>query len=389
MSIIGGVDTHGDTHTVAAVDLLGRSLGWAQFPADRAGYRQLTRWLSSHGRVEAVGVEGTGSYGAGLTRYLTGAQLPVVEVNRPDRADRRRRGKSDPVDAEQAARAVANHTATATPKTRTGPVEAIRMVHTTRAGAVKARTAAVNSFVNLLRTSPDEVRDPLIHLSRARQLRIARSWRTSCSADPHDAAKQCLRRHADRIAHLAGEIAAADKDLRALTAATGPQLLARPGVGPETCAQLLITAGDNPDRIRTEAAFAALCGTSPVAASSGRHQNRHRLNRGGDRQANRALHMIIITRLGRDPATRAYIDARGGTTTPHLMRCLKRSLAREIYHLLTQPTPHTAAGSSAAAPSPERSRGQHPRPTRPTRPRLTAVSTGTPSTAEDTAPGHT
>ena len=199
------VDSHGETHTVAAVDLVGRRLGWAQFPADRAGYQRLTRWLTSHGPVQAVGVEGTGSYGAGLTRFLSAAQITVVEVNRPNRADRRRRGKSDPIDAEQAAMSVLNHTATAAPKTRNGPVEAVRMVHATRAGAVKARTAAVNSFVNLLQTSPDDVRDPLIHLTRTRQLRTARSWRTRCSTDPHHAAKQCLRRLADRIDYLAGE----------------------------------------------------------------------------------------------------------------------------------------------------------------------------------------
>ena len=346
--VVGGIDTHGDTHTVAAVDLLGRRLGCAQFPADRAGYQQLTRWLADRGRVQAVGVEGTGSYGAGLARFLTAAQLRVVEVNRPDRAARRRRGKSDPVDAEQAAVAVLNGTATAAPKTRTGPVEAIRMVHTTRAGAVKARTAAVNSFLNLLRTSPDEIRDPLLRLTRTRQLRTARSWRTRGATDPHHAAKQCLRRLADRIGHLAEEIAAADRDLRALTGAVAPQLIARPGIGPETCAQLLITVGDNPDRIGSQAAFAALCGTSPVQASSGKTV-RHRLNRGGDRQANRALHIIILSRLRCHPATKDYIAARGGETTPHLMRCLKRSLAREIYRRITAPPdPAIARGQSGA-----------------------------------------
>ena len=284
-------------------------------------------------------MEGTGSYGAGVARFLAAAELRVVEVNRPDRAARRRRGKSDPIDAEQAARAVLNRTATAAPKTRNGPVEAIRMVHATRAGAVKAHTAAINSFVNLLQTSPDDVRDPLIqpHPGPAAPYRPLPGAPAAAPTPTMPPSNACVASPTGSTTST-GEIAAADKELRALTHAAAPQLTSRLGIGPETAAQLLITAGDNPDRIGSEAAFAALCGTSPVPASSGKTV-RHRLNRGGDRQANRALHMIIITRLRSHPATRDYIASHGGTTNPHLMRCLKRSLAREIYHLIAQPAP--------------------------------------------------
>jgi transposase len=334
-SVVGGVDTHADTHTVAVVDAVGRSLGHAVFPATADGYRDLTGWLTGHGPVHAVGVEGTGSYGAGLTRWLTGHQVRVVEVNRPDRAERRRLGKSDPIDAVHAAVAVLAGKATAVPKTRTGPVEVIRIIHTTRETAVKARTGAVNSFVNLARTSPDEVRDPLTRLTRTQQLDTARRYRAgSLDNNPTQTAKRCLRRLAERIRLFDQEIKAADRELDTLTQAVTPRLRAETGVGPEAAAQLLITAGDNPDRIHSEAAFAALCGTSPVLASSGRSHH-HRLNRGGDRQANRALHMAILSRLSHHQPTRDYITARTtGRATPALTRPLKRYLARRVYHLL-------------------------------------------------------
>ena len=324
MIVVGGVDTHADTHTVAALDQVGRRLGCAVFPAHRAGYRALADWLAGHGEISAVGVEGTGSYGAGLTRWLSAHQITVVEVNRPNRAERRRRGKSDPVDAEHAAAAVLANTATAVPKARTGLVESIRLIHATRAGAVKARTAARNTFTNTLRTSPDAVREQLQPLTRARQLTAATGYRAT-GDDPDSTVKRCLRRLAVRISQLSEEINAADHELD------------RPGFGPETTAQLLITAGDNPDRIGSEAALAGLCGVSPVSASSGRTRY-HRLNRGGDRQANRALHMIILNRLRHHPPTRAYLASHSlqGQATPHLRRVLKRYLVREVYQLLSQ-----------------------------------------------------
>jgi transposase len=339
ISVVGGVDTHADTHTVAVLDQLGRRLGCAVFPADRAGYRALTGWLAGHGEICAVGVEGTGSYGAGLTRWLTAHQVPVVEVNRPNRAERRRRGKSDPVDAEHAAAAVLAHTATAVPKSRTGLVESIRLIHGTRAGAVKARTAARNTFINTVRTSPDTVREALQPLTRARQVKAAAGYRPR-GDDPVATVKRCLRRLAVRITDLTAEITAADADLDRLTRQVAPSMRSRLGFGAETTAQLLITAGDNPDRIGSEAALAGLCGVSPVQASSGKSRY-YRLNRGGDRQANRALHMIICCRLRHHQPTRAYLARHSinGRATPHLRRVLKRCLVREVYQLLSQSWP--------------------------------------------------
>jgi transposase len=339
MMVVGGVDTHADTHTVAAVDELGRRLGCAVFPATRAGYGALTEWLAGHGRICAVGVEGTGSYGVGLTRWLSAHQIKVVEVNRPNRAERRRRGKSDPVDAEHAAQAVLGNTATVVPKARTGLVESMRLIHATRAGAVKARTAARNTFINTIRTGPDQVREVMQPLTRARQLKAALGYRATGDG-PVATVKRCLRRLAVRITELTQEIRAADHDLDRLTRQLAPSMRSRPGFGPETTAQLLITAGDNSDRIGSEAALAGLCGVSPVQASSGRTRY-HRLNRGGDRQANRALHMIILNRLRHHEPTRAYLAAHSldGKASPHLRRVLKRYLVREVYQLLSKLQP--------------------------------------------------
>ena len=265
---------------------------------------------------------------------MSARQIAVVEVNRPNRADRRRRGKSDPVDAEQAAAAVLANTATAVPKARTGLVESIRLIHGTRAGAVKARTAARNTFINTVRTSPDAVREALQPLTRARQLKAATGYRPAGDG-PLATVKRCLRRLAVRITELTSEIIAADADLDRLTRQLAPDMRSRLGFGPETTAQLLITAGDNRDRIGSEAALAGLCGVSPVQASSGRSRY-YRLNRGGDRQANRALHMIILCRLRHHQPTRAYLAGHSidGKATPHLRRVLKRYLVREVYQLL-------------------------------------------------------
>jgi hypothetical protein len=239
------------------------------------------------------------------------------------------------VDAEHAAAAVLARSATTVPKARTGLVESIRLIHATRAGAVKARTAARNTFINTMRTSPDAVREGLQPLTRARQLRAAVGYRPQ-GDDPVATVKRCLGRLAVGISELTAEITAADADLDRLTRQVAPAMRSRLGFGPETTAQLLITAGDNPERIGSEAALAGLCGVSPVCASSGK-TSYHRLNRGGDRQANRALHMIILNRLRHHQPTRTYVAAHSvdGAATAHLRRVLKRYLVREVYHLLS------------------------------------------------------
>ncbi|HVV75177.1 MAG TPA: IS110 family transposase [Mycobacteriales bacterium] len=332
--VTGGVDTHLDTHHAAALDQVGRVLGTAAFPVSRRGFADLLRWLTELGELDRVGIEGTGSYGATLTRFLAERGVTVIEVDRPNRKERRRAGKSDPIDAINAARAVQSGAAAGTPKLRTGPVEAIRVLRVERSGAVKARVAAWQQLNALLVTAPLELGASLQALpARERLTRCARMRieNTEILTDPHLALKTALRRLAARIQALDSEIAAVDVDLSALVAAIAPSTLALFGVGTDVAGQLLVTAGDNPDRLHSDAAFARLCGVAPIPASSGR-TNRHRLHRGGDRQANRALYITTIVRLGRHQPTRDYMTRRReqGLTKREIIRCLKRYLAREL-----------------------------------------------------------
>jgi transposase len=340
MRVIGGVDTHKDTHHAAVIAMSGRHLADREFPATAAGYAELAAWLAGFGRVTAAGVEGTGSYGAGLARHLAAAGITVREVDRPDRRARRAKGKSDPLDAYAAAGAVLSGRAAGIPKARDGIVEAIRAVHTARAGAVKARTAAICQLRALLVTAPAPLREHAPGPAAALAAACLRLRPGPDLADPAAATRHALRAVARRYRDLTAEITDLDTHLAALTARAAPALLDLPGAGPETAAQLLVTAGDNPGRLHSEAAFAALCGASPVPASSGKTR-RHRLNRGGDRQANRALHVIAISRLTHCPATRAYRDRRAAQqlTPREITRCLKRYIAREIYHTLTRTPP--------------------------------------------------
>jgi len=335
--VIGGVDTHGKTHHAAVIDRTGRVLGDQEFRATTAGYQQLLVWLNSFGRVSEVGIEGTGSYGAGLTRHLAGAGITVVEVDRPDRAQRRRQGKSDPIDAIAAARAVLSGRATATPKLRTGPVEAVRVLQVTRRGAVKARTAALNQLRAIIVTAPEPLRGQLSGLTPAALLAACRDLPVEEDRlhDPAQAVATALRALAERIVALTTETTQLSGWLSALVATTAPRLTAMLGVGPEVAAQLLATAGDNPDRLHSEAALARLTGAAPLPASSGR-TDRHRLSRSGDRQANKALYTIVLTRLRYDPRTRAYVQRRTqqGLTIKEIIRCLKRYIVREVYQAL-------------------------------------------------------
>jgi transposase len=285
--------------------------------------------------VIRVGVEGTGSWGAGLARYLTGEGLEVVEVDRPNRQLRRLRGKSDPVDAEAAARAALNGEAKGTPKARTGPVEAIRALRVARRSAMKARTQALAQIRALITTAPEELRAQLRPLPTADVVTMAARYRPGDPTTVVGATKLALRELALRVRYLEDQVDRLDATLAPLVTATCPELIARFGVGPQTAAALLVAAGDNPDRLRHEAAFAALCGSSPVEASSGRVV-RHRLNRGGDRQANHALWRIVFVRMRFDPRTRDYVERRTkeGLSKKEIMRCLKRYVAREVYQCL-------------------------------------------------------
>jgi len=344
--ITGGVDTHGEVHVAAAIDSIGRILATSSFPATPRGYRSLLGWLRTQGDLARVGVEGTGSYGAGLARYLSGEAVTVVEVNRPDRQRRRRRGKSDTVDAEAAARAALNGEATGTPKSGLGPAESVRVLRIARRSAIKARTQAANQIRDLILTGPDQLRARLRNLDTATRVRSCVGLRPGQDmTDPVEATKTALRSLARRHAELSAEIESLDGQIAGLCAHLNPALLAAHGVGPEVAATLLVTAGDNPHRMSSEAAFAALCGASPIEASSGKTA-RHRLNRGGDRQANNALWRIALVRMSSHAPTKAYVTRRTqeGKTKREIIRCLKRHIAREIYTLLTNP-PNVAQGA--------------------------------------------
>lgn len=333
-----GVDTHADVHAAAALDARGRLLDAISVPSTPTGYQALLAWAAAFGTIDRVGVEGTGSYGAGLARWLRAQGLVVLEVDRPDRRDRRAHGKSDPLDAELAARAVQSGRASGIPKAGTGRVEAIRTLRIARGSAMDARSRVTNQLHALRVTAPDELRFELRTLSLNRLVARASRFRAPAVVDdPIDATRLGLRSLSRRYQALSTEIVALDAQLRRLVTSAAPQLVARAGIGVHSAGQFLVTAGDNPARLRSDAAFGMLTGTSPVPASSGKTV-RHRLNRAGDRRANCSLHMVVLSRMGHDERTRAYVRRRmaEGKTTQEIMRCLKRYVAREVYGLLLQ-----------------------------------------------------
>jgi transposase len=303
-------------------------------------------WAEGFGAVERVGVEGTGTYGAGLTRFARAYGLQVVEVDRPDRSTRRRRhGKSDPIDAQAAARATLAGVVATVPKTRDGQVEMIRVLRVVRRGALKARVAAAEQLHGVLYSAPEELRQPLLGLKTKALVNACAAMRPGPLTSTTAATKTTLRTLARRWQQLQAELDQLDTHLQALVAAAAPTLLALPGIGVDTAGQLLVTAGDNPQRLCSEAAFAHLCGTAPIPASSGR-TDRHRLNRAGDRRANNALWRIALVRMHCHPPTRAYVERRTkqGLSKLDILRCLKRYIAREVYpHLTSPPTPASTA----------------------------------------------
>lgn len=337
--VVGGVDTHARTHTAAVIDLSRRVLATRMFPATSAGYAELLAWMTGFGTLVRVGVEGTGSYGAGLTRFLTGREVTVREVMRQNRQRRRRHGKSDPVDAISAALAALVDDETATPRSLSGPVETLRNLRVARRSLVAARTRLVNQIHALVVTAPADLREHLDTLTTHRMIRyLADSDPAGVDADTAGvlmAAAPLARIHIQAGADV-NQLTA---DMRRLVEQIAPRLLDIKGYGPVNAADLIITAGSNPDRLGSEASFAALCGVSPVEASSG-PVVRHRINRGGDRQANAALYRAVIVRLRYDPDTRAYMQRRltEGKTKRDIIRALKRSQARTTWRILTANT---------------------------------------------------
>jgi len=351
--VIVGVDTHKDQHVAVIVDGLGGRLADLSVPATNQGYAQLLTWGATHGRVAAYGVEGTGSYGVGLARFLRRHGHTVIEVSRPARqAERRAAGKSDDIDAEHAARQVLAGTATVTPKTADGDIETLRLVKVARDTAVKAHSQAMITLKATLVTANDELRASLEPLTDFKLI-------TACAAlepatdlcDPDAAMRHVLGALARRWLVLHAEIKIHSHHLKQRTKAAVPALVAAFGIGPDIAAELLVAAGDNTNRIRSEAALAKLCGACPIPASSGK-TNRHRLNRGGNRQANAALYRAVIVRLRWHQPTIDYVTRRTaqGLSKREIIRCLKRYLVREVYHLL--PPPAADSDTPAQLPRP-------------------------------------
>ncbi len=340
--VIVGVDTHKDEHLAVAIDGLGRRLGDFRLAANPGGYAQLTDWAAELGTVARFGVEGTGSYGSGLARYLRRNAHQVIEVSRPPRkGERRMSGKSDTIDAEHAAREVLAGKATATPKLANGLVEAIRLVKIARDTAVKAHSTAIITLKATLVTASDELRGELEPLTDFTLISACAALTANGDlGDPAQAMRHVLGCLARRWLELHEEIKVHSRQLKKLTKAAAPELVAAFGIGPDVAAEMLVTAGDNTERIRSDAALAKLCGACPIPAGSGKTNGRHRLNRGGNRQANAALHRTIVVRMRWHPPTIAYVERRTaeGLSKRDIIRCLKRFLAREIFGLLPAPS---------------------------------------------------
>ena len=338
--VVVGVDTHLDTIHVAAITDTGQLLGDAEFRTNPTGYYVALRWAQSFGEVFIAGVEGTSSYGAGFTQALQDNAIHVVEVNRPDRAARRRQGKSDPLDAYSAARAVLAGHGLAVPKDP--HTSALKALLIARRGAVKARSAAIQQIKDLLVTAPAALRERYRRYTTTLRL-VQALARCQPTADPDPTTIAVLiacKAMAQRIEFLERQTDELTAEIDALTTALNPALRAAYGVGPDTAAQLLITAGTNSHRLRSEAAFAMLSGAAPIPASSGK-TTRHRLSRGGDRAANNALHRIALVRMSHDPGTRDYVARQlvAGRTKKDILRLLKRAIAREVFKHLTTPCP--------------------------------------------------
>lgn len=337
-TVTGGVDTHADAHVAAALDHIGGLLGTESFATTPAGYARLLAWLEGFGTVGVVGVEGTGSYGAGLTRHLMAAGIKVVEVDRSDRQERYRSGKSDPLDAVSAARAALSGKAKGAPRGRNGTVEAIRTLMVAKRSATGERTRSINQARSLVVTGPDDLRARFEHHRTDELVAELAALRPRPADTVGYATRIALRELARRAEYLAAQIDNLDQLLLPLVELQAPGLLEMYGSGLHTTAILIIAAGDHPDRLRSEAAWAHLCGAAPIPAGSGKTSGRYRLNPGGDRQANHALWRIVLTRMRSHQATQVYVERRvkEGKTKTEIMRCLKRYVAREVYHHLVR-----------------------------------------------------
>jgi len=330
-----GVDTHLDIHVAVLLDVVGKLVDTQEFQVSKDGYEKLYKWTMSFGRVTKAGLEGTGTYGAGLCKYLQSHDITVFEVNRPNRVKRRLVGKSDTTDAENAARSVLAEESRAVPKSHDGLVESLRYLTVARKSAVKARTQAINQIRALLVTAPDEIRSLCYVPSTYQCIEACLSLNEAITTIQTQTLLDMLKLLAFRWQNLTDELRLIDKHMKKLTQMAAPNLLEQFGVGPYVAATLLVAAGDNPERLKKESSFAALCGVSPIQASSGKTQ-RHRLNRGGSREANNALWTIALIRMRSDPRSRLYTAKRSaeGKSIKEIQRCLKRYIVRELFPIM-------------------------------------------------------
>ena len=334
--VVGGVDTHKDLHVAAVVDERDCVLETCSFATTRQGYRLMLAWMRSFGTLRCVGIESTGSYGAGLLRYMQAAGIEILEVTTPDRHDRRKRGKNDDLDAQNAAHAAFAGQRTVTPRSRDGMVEFFEFSRACRKTAVNARRIALQMIQNTIIAAPDGLRDQLRQMTRMQLVRTLAAWRPDMTAyrDLEAAYRISLKSLARRYLELHDETADLDMMIGAIVANRAGTR--RPQFDrSQRCRPAPAHAGDNPERLKSEACFAALCGVSPVPASSGKTV-RHRLNRGGDRAANSALHIIAIGRLRTDEKTKAYVARRvaEGHSKLEAIRAVKRYIAREVYGII-------------------------------------------------------
>ncbi|HET7739024.1 MAG TPA: IS110 family transposase [Mycobacterium sp.] len=338
-SVTGGVDTHADVHVAAALNELGALLGTESFATTPAGYTALFDWLAGFGPIVRVGIEGTGSYGAGLSRSLVARGIDVVEVDCPNRLDRHREGKSDTIDAVSAARGALSGHARGRPKGGTGPVEAMRVLLVAKRSARSERIRTLNQMRQLVFVAPDDIRARFYGLSVVELIHQTALMRPRPGDQVDYVTLLTLRELGRRARGLEDEIDRLDDLLKPIVTAHAPGLLALHGCGVFVASILAVTAGDHPERIRSEAAWAHMCGVAPIPASSGKTTGRYRLNRGGNRQANSALHRMVLTRMRNHAPTHTYVERRReeGRTTPEIMRSLKRYVARETFkHLPRQ-----------------------------------------------------
>lgn len=336
--IVGGVDTHRDVNVAAVVDMNGGLLGVESFPTTGDGHRLLASWMAGFGTIERVGIEGTGAYGAGLARHFARASVTVIEVDRPNRQKRRQRGKSDRIDAVEAARGALSGRCEGIAKSGDGAAEALRALLVAKRSARSTRIRTIVQLRYLMFTAPDELRAKLGGLSAALLVSEAAKLRPRPGGDiVMQSVKTTAVILARRVQALDVELAVIDAQIGPLVKGAAPELLNVFGVGIDTAAVLLVTAGDNPERITSEAKWAMLCGIAPIPATSGLIDGRYRLNSGGDRHANNAIWRIVITRLGQhEPRTIAYMERRlaQGKSKRYIIRCLKRYVAREIFQAL-------------------------------------------------------